>query len=133
MPKLTLDDLKKLKEKAQRTTILREGGDFRAKVTVHMGTCGIAAGARSIMNTFLTEIEDKDIRDVLLTNSGCAGLCSQEPMVTVELQGQAPVKYTNLSSDKAKEIFDKHVMAGQIVQEYALGIGSEKTDVSKGV
>ncbi len=97
-----------------------------------MGTCGIAAGARSIMNTFMAEIEEKDVRDVLLTNSGCAGLCSQEPMITVELQGKAPVKYTNLSSEKAKEVFDKHVIGGQIVQEYALGIGSEKTDVSGG-
>jgi NADP-reducing hydrogenase subunit HndB len=130
MPKLTLDDLKKLREKAQRTTALREGGDFRAKVTVHMGTCGIAAGARAIMNTFMTEIEEKDSRDVLLSNSGCAGLCSKEPMVTVELQGQAPVKYIDLTPEKAKEIFDKHVLSGQIVQEYALGIGSEKTDVS---
>ncbi len=130
MPKLTLEDLKKLREKAQRTTVLREGGDFRAKVTVHMGTCGIAAGARAIMNTFMTEVEEKDIRDVLLSNSGCAGLCSKEPMVTVELQGQAPVKYIELTPEKAKEIFDKHVLSGQIVQDYALGIGSEKTDVS---
>ena len=130
MPKLTLDDLKKLREKAQRTTVLREGGEFRAKVTVHMGTCGIAAGARGIMNAFLSEIEAKDIRDVLLSNSGCAGLCSQEPMATVELQGQAPVKYIDLTPEKAKEIFDKHVLGGQIVEEYALGIGSEKTDVS---
>jgi NADP-reducing hydrogenase subunit HndB len=130
MPKLTLDDLKKLREKAQRTTVLREGGDFRAKVTVHMGTCGIAAGARAIMNTFLTEIEEKDIRDVLLSNSGCAGLCSKEPMATVELQGQAPVKYIDLTPEKAKDIFEKHVLKGQIVQDYALGIGSEKTDVS---
>jgi len=130
MPKLTLDDLKKLREKAQRSTVLREGGDFRAKVTVHMGTCGIAAGARAIMNTFMTEIEEKDIRDVLLSNSGCAGLCSKEPMVTVELQGHAPVKYIELTPEKAKEVFDKHVLSGQIVQDYALGIGSEKTDVS---
>ena len=130
MPKLTLDDLKKLREKAQRSTALREGGDFRAKVTVHMGTCGIAAGARAIMNTFMTEIEEKDIRDVLLSNSGCAGLCSKEPMVTVELQGHAPVKYIELTPEKAKEVFDKHVLSGQIVQDYALGIGSEKTDVS---
>ena len=130
MPKLTLDDLKKLREKAQRTTSLREGGEFRAKVTVHMGTCGIAAGARAIMNTFLTEIEERDIRDVILSNSGCAGLCSKEPMVTVELQGQAPVKYIELTPEKAKNIFEKHVLNGQIVQDYALGIGSEKTDVS---
>lgn len=130
MPKLTLDDLKKIKEKAQKTTQLREGGDYRAKVTVHMGTCGIAAGAREIMNTLMQEINEGDIRDVMLTNSGCAGLCSKEPMMTVELTGQAPVKYIDLTPEKTKEIFDKHVVAGQIVQEYALGIGSEKTDVS---
>ncbi len=130
MPKLTLEDLKKLREKARRTTALREGGDYRAKVTVHMGTCGIAAGARAIMNTFLTEIENRDIRDVLLTNSGCAGLCSKEPMITVELQGHAPVKYIDLTPEKAKDIFDKHVLNGQMVQDYALGIGSEKTDAS---
>ncbi len=130
MPKLTLEDLKKLREKARRTTALREGGDYRAKVTVHMGTCGIAAGARAIMNTFLTEIENRDIRDVILTNSGCAGLCSKEPMITVELQGHAPVKYIDLTPEKAKDIFDKHVLNGQMVQDYVLGIGSEKTDVS---
>ena len=130
MPKLTLEDLKKLREKARRTTALREGGDYRAKVTVHMGTCGIAAGARAIMNTFLTEIKNRDIRDVLLTNSGCAGLCSKEPMITVELQGHAPVKYIDLTPEKAKDIFDKHVLNGQMVQDYVLGIGSEKTDVS---
>ena len=130
MPKLTLEDLKNLREKARRTTAIREGGDYRAKVTVHMGTCGIAAGARAIMNTFLTEIENRDIRDVILTNSGCAGLCSKEPMITVELQGHAPVKYIDLTPEKAKDIFDKHVLNGQMVQDYALGIGSEKTDVS---
>jgi NADP-reducing hydrogenase subunit HndB len=130
MPKLTLDELKKLREKAQRTTALREGGDYRAKVTVHMGTCGIAAGAREIMNTFMSEIEERDARDVLLTNSGCAGLCSKEPMATVEIQGKAPVKYIDLTAKKAKEIFEKHILGGHIVQEYALGIGSEKTDVS---
>ena len=93
-----------------------------------MGTCGIAAGARAIMNALIKEIEEKDIKDVLLTNSGCAGLCSREPMATVELTGQAPVKYVDLTESKIKEIFEKHVIGGNIVKEYALGIGSEKTD-----
>ena len=130
MPKLTLEDLKKIKEKTQKTTQLREGGDFRAKVTVHMGTCGIAAGAREIMNTLMQAVDAKDARDVMITNSGCAGLCSKEPMLTVELSGQAPVKYIDLTPQKTQEIFEKHVLAGQIVTEYALGIGSEKTDVT---
>jgi NADP-reducing hydrogenase subunit HndB len=129
MPKIKLEDLEKIREKTKRTTMLREGGDYKAKVTVHMGTCGIAAGARKIMQTFIQEIEDKDINDVLLTNSGCAGLCSREPMATVEISGKPPVKYIDLTEKKAKEIFEKHVLGGEIVQAYALGVGSEKTDL----
>jgi len=128
MPKLTLDDLKKIKERTKRRTELREGGDYRAKITVHMGTCGIAAGARKIMNAFMEELEKTDATDILLTNSGCAGLCSKEPMATIEISGQAPVKYIDLTEKKAKETFQKHVMEGKVVKKYALGKGSEKTD-----
>jgi len=128
MPKLKLKDLEKIRKKARKTTMIREGGAYRAKVTVHMGTCGIAAGARNIMNALMDIIQEKEITDVMLTNSGCAGLCSREPMATVELTGQAPVKYVDLTEAKIKEIFEKHVLGGKIVEEYALGIGSEKTD-----
>lgn len=128
MPKLTLDDLEKIRESAKKTTQLREGGDYRAKITVHMGTCGIAAGARGIMNALMKEIEEKEIQDVLVTNSGCAGLCSREPMATVEIADKPPVKYVDLTPAKIKEILEKHVLGGTIVEEYALGIGSEKTD-----
>lgn len=128
MAKLTLDELAKIREKAQKTTMLREGGEYKAKVTVHMGTCGIAAGAREIMNALMKEIESRDIRDVLISNSGCAGLCSREPMATVELAGKPPVKYVDLTAAKIKEILEEHVLGGKIVEKYALGIGSEKTD-----
>ncbi|HHF43425.1 MAG: (2Fe-2S) ferredoxin domain-containing protein [Candidatus Aminicenantes bacterium] len=128
MPKLTIEELEKLRERAKKATFLRETTDYRAKITVHMGTCGIAAGAREIMNAFLQELQARDITDVLLTNSGCAGLCSREPMATIEIKGQAPVKYVDLTPEKVKQIFEKHVLGGEIVQDYALGIGSEKTD-----
>ncbi|MFW6159554.1 MAG: (2Fe-2S) ferredoxin domain-containing protein [Acidobacteriota bacterium] len=128
MPKLTLEDLEKIREKTRKQTGLREGGEYKAKITVHMGTCGIAAGARSIMNTFMKELEEKDITDILLTTSGCAGLCSREPMATVELKGKPPVKYVDLDEKKVKEIFEKHITGGNVVKDYALGIGSEKTD-----
>jgi len=128
MPKITLADLEKIREKTRKTTFLREDSEYRAKVTVHMGTCGIAAGARGIMSTLMKVIEDKELTDILLTNSGCAGLCSKEPMITVELKGQAPVKYGDLTEEKTKEIFDKHVLGGKIINDYAMGIGSEKTD-----
>jgi NADP-reducing hydrogenase subunit HndB len=131
MPKLTLEELARIREQARKTTRLREGGEHRAKVTVHMGTCGIAAGARGVMNALLAEVDRRDARDVLVANSGCAGLCSREPMITVELAGQAPVKYADLNPDKMRRIFEEHVLGGKIVREYALGIGSEKTDYHK--
>ncbi len=131
MPKLTLEELARMRDEAHKTTRLREGGDFRAKVTVHMGTCGIAAGARGVMSALLAAIESRDARDVLVANSGCAGLCSREPMVTVERVGEPPVKYAEVNPEKMKKIFEEHVLGGRIVREYALGIGSEKTDFAK--
>lgn len=127
MAKLTLKDLEKKREEAKKTIVLREGGPYKAKVTVHMGTCGIAAGARKVMDALLKEIEERNIDDVLIANSGCAGLCSREPMATIELVGKAPVKYVDLDPERTKRIFEEHVLGGKIVQEYALGYGSEKT------
>jgi NADP-reducing hydrogenase subunit HndB len=127
MPKLTLKDLEKKREQARKTVFLREGGPHKAKITVHMGTCGIAAGARKVMSALLREIAERDIKDVLVSTSGCAGLCSREPMATIELVGEAPVKYVDLNGRKMKKIFEEHVLGGDIVLEYALGYGSEKT------
>lgn len=125
MAKLKIDDLEKITEDFKRKMTLRDGGG-RVKITVHLGTCGIAAGARKIMNTFLEEIDKSKVSDVILTTSGCAGLCSREPMATIEVIGNAPIKYVDLTSEKVKVIFEKHVMKGEFVQEYALSFGSEK-------
>jgi NADP-reducing hydrogenase subunit HndB len=124
MPKLKLEDLAKIKEKVKTSTGLREGG-YQAKVTVHMGTCGIASGARKVMQVLMDEVTQHDIKDVILTTSGCAGLCSREPMATVELRGEAPVKYVDLDAEKIRRILIEHVVGGKIVEEYALAIGSE--------
>jgi NADP-reducing hydrogenase subunit HndB len=126
MAKLTIEDLKRIKEEVRSTTVLREGG-FRAKVNIHMGTCGIAAGARKLMSVVLKEIEEKKITDVMVTTSGCAGLCSREPMATVEILGQPPIKYCDLNEEKMKEIFIHHVLNGEVVEGYALARGSETT------
>jgi len=126
MPKLKLEDLAALRDKARKATLLREGA-ARVKLTVHMGTCGIAAGARKIMEAALREVEAKDLQDVMVTTSGCAGLCSREPMATVEVVGQAPVKYVDLTEAKIRAIFTEHVVGGKIAEQYALAIGSERT------
>lgn len=125
MAKLKPEDLGKIRDRMAKTMSLREGG-ARAKVTVHMGTCGIAAGARKIMSTLMTALEQKEEKDIILSTSGCAGLCSREPMMTVELKGEAPVKYVDLDEAKTKKIFQDHVLAGNVVKEYAFAVGSER-------
>lgn len=127
MAKITIGDLAKIKEKTQRTVNIRDGA-YRVKINVHMGTCGIAAGARDILAAVLKEVEERDLKDVIVTNSGCAGLCSQEPMMTIEAVNEpAPVKYVYLTPSKVKKIFDSHVSKGQILKEFALAVGSETT------
>jgi NADP-reducing hydrogenase subunit HndB len=126
MAKLTIADLKKIKEKQKATFNLREGG-HRAKVTVHMGTCGIAAGARDIMSALMDEIAEAKVEDVISTTSGCAGLCAREPMMTVEVADKTPVKYGDVTVDKLKEIFKEHVLGGNPIEKYALVMGSETT------
>jgi NADP-reducing hydrogenase subunit HndB len=126
MSKLRVEDLKRIKETVKATVNLRDG-NYRVKVTVHMGTCGIAAGARKIMSTLLAEIEAGDVKDVILTSSGCAGLCSHEPMMTVELKDAAPIKYVHLDEEKTRRIFTEHILNGNPVAEYALSMGSETT------
>jgi NADP-reducing hydrogenase subunit HndB len=126
MPKLKLEDLAEVREKARKAISLRDGA-ARVRMTVHMGTCGLAAGSRKILEAALREVEQRDLRDVMVTTSGCAGLCSREPMVTVEVVGEAPVKYVDLTEGKIREIFTGHVLGGNIVQQYALAIGSERT------
>jgi NADP-reducing hydrogenase subunit HndB len=123
-PKISIQDLRTIKDRERSKMVLRDG-HYRAKITVHMGTCGIAAGARDIMTLYRDLIGDKGLDDVILTNSGCAGLCAKEPMVTVEVVGQTPVKYILLDRDKARRIFDEHVMAGKAVDDFALARGSE--------
>ncbi len=126
MPRLTIDDLKKIKEKHRADFTLREGG-YRAKVTVHMGTCGIAAGARAVMTALMDEITKANMTDVIVTTSGCAGLCAKEPLATVEIVNHPPVKYCDLNDEKMREIFREHIMAGNPVEKYALVAGCEST------
>ena len=125
MKKLKIGDLEKIRDKIQRTSDLRQG-KARAKVTVHMGTCGIAAGARGIMTMLMKELEKQKIKDVIVTTSGCAGFCSGEPMATVEVKDNPPVKYVDLTNEKIKKILNEHIMHGNIVTEYALAVGSER-------
>jgi len=124
MAKLTIDDLKKIKEKVHKEMSLRDG-DRRVKVTVHMGTCGIASGAKEVMDTLLEEIEAAKVNDVIVTTSGCMGLCSREPLVTVEVLDAEPIKYEYVNPNKMRQIFKRHILAGEVQTPFVLAKGSE--------
>jgi (2Fe-2S) ferredoxin len=125
VPKLKPEDLDQIREEMARTMNLRDA-QAQAKITVHMGTCGIAAGARKIVSALMALMEEKELKGVILTTSGCAGLCSREPMMTVERKGEAPVQYVDLDEAKAKKILEDHVLSGKVVKEWALAVGSEQ-------
>ncbi len=124
MAKLTIDDLKKIKERVEKEDQFRAGSK-RIKLTVHMGTCGIASGAKEILDTFMNEISENNVDDVLVTTSGCIGICSREPLATVEEQGKEPIVYEYLTPNKARQIFKRHIMAGEVQMDFVLARGSE--------
>jgi NADP-reducing hydrogenase subunit HndB len=126
MAKLRIEDLDRIADRMRKAMSLREGVG-RARITVHMGTCGIAAGARKIMSALMRCADESAVKDVIFSTSGCAGLCSREPMITVELAGQPPVKYVDLDEEKARRIFNEHVINGKIVPDCALAMGNEQT------
>ena len=124
MSKLKIEDLKKNKKKVPAQTALRKG-EHRAKVTVHKGTCGIASGAREVLNALMRAIEETNATDVIVTTSGCMGLCSREPLVTVELLGKEPIKYEKMDEMKMRQVFKRHVLEGEIQTPFVLAKGAE--------
>ena len=122
MGKLTIEGLNKIRENAKKSTALREKG-ATAKITVHMGTCGIAAGAREVMAALLDEAAQTDRQDIQITNSGCLGMCDSEPNVTVEISGQEPVIYKHMDNDKIRRVFKQHVLNGNIQSDSVLAKG----------
>jgi NADP-reducing hydrogenase subunit HndB len=129
---MTENELKEIKEKFidERLKEIEEG---YVLVDVHMGTCGIASGARHINQAILKEIEKSDAANVRIKITGCAGLCSMEPMITVSFPGQSPVKYGKLNDKRVREIFYSHILGGHPKVEYAIGQGLEKPQKRVGI
>ncbi len=120
MAKLTIDDLKRIKEETAKSISLREGG-ATVKITVHMGTCGIAAGAREVMNALMEELAQTDRSDIRVLTSGCMGMCDSEPNVTVEIQDAEPIVYQKMEPNRMRQVFKRHVLLGEVQTDFALG------------
>jgi NADP-reducing hydrogenase subunit HndB len=116
-PMKSLEELKKIKEEVQRSMKARAGGQSK-KVIVCMGTCGIAAGARETMKSFLDEIEKSGISDVAVTAAGCEGFCEREPLVKVQIAGSPEVRYGRVDATAAKRIVKDHLVGGAVVQDF---------------
>ena len=117
-----LEELKKIRDRARKDLELRTG-KHRIKIIICLGTCGIAAGARPTMNTLIDLIAQNNRNDVIVTTSGCAGFCEQEPMIQVFIEGEEPVVYGKIDSQAAEEIFNNHILKGQIVEKYLFSKG----------
>jgi NADP-reducing hydrogenase subunit HndB len=119
MAKMTIEDLKRIKETTLKATALRQG-DARVKITVHMGTCGIAAGAREVMNALMQEMAEADRQDIRVVTSGCMGMCSSEPNVTVEVLDSEPIVYQHMDANRMRQVFRRHALLGEVQTGFAL-------------
>lgn len=116
----TLEELAQLREQMKAKMAVRtEEGKLR--VVVGMATCGIAAGARPVLNTLAEEVNNEGLNDkVSVSQTGCIGICQFEPVVEV-YDGDSKVTYVKMTADKAKRVVAEHLKGGRVVQEYTIG------------
>ncbi|MBQ7600150.1 MAG: (2Fe-2S) ferredoxin domain-containing protein [Clostridia bacterium] len=117
----SLEELMAIKNKMQDKVSVRTGsGDIR--IVVGMATCGIAAGARPVLNAFVEGISNEGLGDhVQVTQTGCIGICQYEPVVEVYEKDKEKTTYVKMTADKAKEVIEKHIKGGKPVSEYTIG------------
>ena len=116
----SLEELKAIREKMQGQIGMRSEHATDTRVVVGMATCGIASGARPVLNTLVKEVEDRKLEHVIVTQTGCIGLCQYEPIVEVYEPGKEKVTYVKVNEEKAIEIQEQHLVRGQVVDKYLL-------------
>ena len=117
----SLEELKAIRVKMQAQVNLRDGGHGATRVVVGMATCGIAAGARPVMNSFVEEIAKRNLSNVTVAQTGCIGMCQYEPIVEVLEPGKEKVTYVNMTAEKAAKVVVDHIVNGNPVTEYTVG------------
>lgn len=111
----SLEELKKLREELQKEMLARNSKG-RTKIVIGMGTCGIAAGAREVLQAVLQEIEKRKL-DVVVSQTGCIGMCEKEPLLDVQLPGKDRITYGNVTKEDVQRIIVEHVINGNIVED----------------
>ena len=122
----SLAELQDIRDKARANDNLRKENPTAAKVLVGMATCGIAAGARPVLNAFVEEIAKRGLSDdIVVTQTGCIGICQYEPVVEVEIPGQEKVTYVKMTPEKAVEVVNDHLVNKNVVSKYTIGAYAE--------
>ena len=117
----SLAELKAIREKAKDSVIMSHENPNNIRVVVGMATCGIAAGARPVLQAFLEEVQKRGLDNVIVTQTGCIGLCRLEPIVEVYVPGQEKVTYVKMTPDKVGKVVANHIVNGAVVDEYTIG------------
>lgn len=116
----SLAELAAIRDKMKNKVVLREGTN-ETRVVVGMATCGIAAGARPVLNAFVEGINKAGLTDkVTVTQTGCIGICQYEPVVEIYESGKEKVTYVKMTPEKANEVIEKHLKGGQVVADYTI-------------
>lgn len=117
----TLEELNAIREKAKSEMTVREDNEDVIRVVVGMATCGIAAGARPVIEGFVNEVARRKLNNVVVSQTGCIGMCQYEPIVEILEQGKEKVTYVKMTADKVARIVNDHLVNGNVVTEYTVG------------
>ena len=117
----SLAELQAIRDKARGKVTLREGQDDAIRVLVGMATCGIAAGARPVLTTIVDEVAKRGLQNVMVTQTGCIGICQFEPVVEVVEPGKEKITYVKMTPEKAVRMVNDHLVNGNVVTEYTIG------------
>ena len=116
----SLAELQAIKDRMKSKVVLREGSND-VRVVVGMATCGIAAGARPVLNALVEEVNNQGLYErVTVSQTGCVGFCQLEPIVEVYEPGKEKITYIKMTAEKAKEVVEKHLKGGEVVTEYTV-------------
>ena len=117
----SLAELEAIRQRTLEKVAMRKEGDDAVRVVVGMATCGIAAGARPVLNAFTEEVARRDLHGVLVTQTGCIGICQYEPVVEITCPGQEKVTYVKMTPEKVARVVSEHLVGGHPVTEYTIG------------
>ena len=120
----SLAELQAIKNKVRANVEMREG-EASTRIVVGMATCGIAAGARPVLSSFVEEVAKRQLSDVIVTQTGCIGICQYEPVVEVYTPGKEKVTYVKMTPEKAVRVVNDHIVNGNVVTEYTIGAATK--------